>query len=53
MELDLIMNLTFLKDLNRVEDQVIVTIVDMEMWTTRIFEAIDSGVARSVWKKKQ
>nr|AAL37426.1 prophenol oxidase [Aedes aegypti] len=34
-----------LNDLNRVEDQVIVSITDMETWTGRIFEAIDSGSA--------
>ncbi|XP_058838329.1 phenoloxidase 8-like [Topomyia yanbarensis] len=34
-----------LSDLNRVEDRVIVTIADMELWTSRIFEAIDSGFA--------
>lgn len=36
------------QDLNRVEDQVIVSITDMETWTGRIFEAIDSGSASTV-----
>ncbi|XP_055606735.1 phenoloxidase 8-like [Uranotaenia lowii] len=36
-----------LSDLNRVEDQVIVSISDMETWTARIFEAIDNGFATS------
>lgn len=34
--------------MNRVEDQVIVTIADMELWTSRIFEAIDAGFATAV-----
>ncbi|XP_055623361.1 uncharacterized protein LOC129766790 [Toxorhynchites rutilus septentrionalis] len=36
-----------LSDLNRVEDRVMVTIADMELWTSRIFEAIDAGFAIS------
>ena len=36
------------QDLKRVEDGVIVSIADMELWTTRIFEAIDNGFAQSV-----
>ncbi|XP_055535218.1 phenoloxidase 8-like [Wyeomyia smithii] len=36
-----------LNDLNRVEDQVIVSISDMETWTGRIFEAIDNGFANA------
>ncbi|XP_035911262.1 phenoloxidase 2-like [Anopheles stephensi] len=36
-----------LSDLKRVEDGVIVSIADMELWTSRIFEAIDNGYAQS------
>ncbi|XP_053674090.1 uncharacterized protein LOC128724390 [Anopheles nili] len=36
-----------LSDLKRVEDGVIVSIADMELWTSRILEAIDNGFALS------
>uniref|UniRef100_A0A2K6VB10 Tyrosinase copper-binding domain-containing protein n=1 Tax=Anopheles darlingi TaxID=43151 RepID=A0A2K6VB10_ANODA len=34
-----------LSDLNRVEDEIVVRIADMENWTERIFTAIDNGFA--------